>query len=225
MEPNKLESQFREKLSHREINPSGAAWDRLEAMLTVAEKPKRNYTFWYVAASIVGFLFVGTVFFNQKENPISIDKNEVVIENGISKTLLESTTKSNVRNDIANIVLEKDRLALDNKRNRIVTEKNKTSENSINQNQEKISSIINQKTEQKSIQPILSEPSIDVLLAAVERSSKASDSNEKRISVNASKLLLQVDGELDLSFREKVIGSVNRNYQTVKVALANRNQE
>ena len=88
MEPNKLESQFREKLSHREINPSGAAWDRLEAMLTVAEKPKRNYTFWYVAASIVGFLFVGTVFFNPKENPISIDKNEVVIENGISKTLL-----------------------------------------------------------------------------------------------------------------------------------------
>ena len=76
MEPNKLESQFREKLSYREINPSGAAWDRLEAMLTVAEKPKRNYTFWYVAASIVGFLFVGTVFFNQKENPISIDKNE-----------------------------------------------------------------------------------------------------------------------------------------------------
>ena len=225
MEPNKLESQFREKLSYREINPSGAAWDRLEAMLTVAEKPKRNYTFWYVAASIVGFLFVGTVFFNQKENPISIDKNEVVIENGISKTLLDSTTKSNVRNDIANMVVEKDRLTLDNKRNRVVTEKNKTSENSINQNQEKISSIINQKTEQKSIQPILNEPSIDVLLAAVERSSKASDSNEKRISVNASKLLLQVDGELDLSFREKVIGSVNRNYQTVKVALANRNQE
>ena len=123
------------------------------------------------------------------------------------------------------MVVEKDRLTLDNKRNRVVTEKNKTSENSINQNQEKISSIINQKTEQKSIQPILNEPSIDVLLAAVERSSKASDSNEKRISVNASKLLLQVDGELDLSFREKVIGSVNRNYQTVKVALTNRNQQ
>ena len=225
MEPNKLESQFREKLNHREINPSAAAWDRLDAMLSVAEKPKRNYTFWYVAASIVGFLFVGTVFFNPKENPILIEKNDVVIENGISKTLLDSTTKSNVRNDIANMVVKKDRLALENKKNGVATEKNKTPENSINQNQERVSSIINQKTEQKSITPILNEPSIDALLAAVERSSKASDSNEKRISVNASKLLLQVDGELDVSFREKVISSVNRNYQTVKVALASRNQE
>jgi len=37
--------------------------------------------------------------------------------------------------------------------------------------------------------------------------------------------LSQVDGELELSFREKVIAKVNKNYQTVKVALANRNNQ
>ena len=36
MEPNKLENQFREKLNNREIQPSANAWDRLDAMLSVA---------------------------------------------------------------------------------------------------------------------------------------------------------------------------------------------
>ena len=43
--------------------------------------------------------------------------------------------------------------------------------------------------------------------------------------VDAGNLLSQVDGELELSFREKVIGKINKNYQTIKVALANRNQQ
>jgi hypothetical protein len=45
------------------------------------------------------------------------------------------------------------------------------------------------------------------------------------VHVKQSNLLSQVDGELELSFREKVISKVNKNYQTVKVALANRNLE
>ena len=46
-----------------------------------------------------------------------------------------------------------------------------------------------------------------------------------KVRINAADLLNQVDGELELSFREKVITKVNKNYQTVKVALANRNQQ
>ena len=45
------------------------------------------------------------------------------------------------------------------------------------------------------------------------------------IKVNASSLLSEVDGELELSFREKVINKIDKNYKTVKVALANRNQQ
>ncbi|MNG32444.1 hypothetical protein D3C84_1184600 [compost metagenome] len=48
---------------------------------------------------------------------------------------------------------------------------------------------------------------------------------KSKVRVNANDLLNQVDGELELSFREKVITKVNKNYQTVKVALANRNQQ
>lgn len=49
--------------------------------------------------------------------------------------------------------------------------------------------------------------------------------HKSAVHVNASNLLKQVDGELELSFREKVLNQVSKNYQTVKVALANRNLE
>jgi hypothetical protein len=40
MAQNKLENQIKEKLNSREIQPSAQAWDRLDAMLTVAEEKK-----------------------------------------------------------------------------------------------------------------------------------------------------------------------------------------
>jgi hypothetical protein len=62
------------------------------------------------------------------------------------------------------------------------------------------------------------------MLASVQTAPKAAFS-KTAVKVNPNTLLSQVDGELELSFREKVINKVNKNYQTVKVALANRNQE
>jgi hypothetical protein len=43
--------------------------------------------------------------------------------------------------------------------------------------------------------------------------------------VNAKSLLSQVDGEVEYTFREKMLKKINKNYQEVKVALANRNNE
>ena len=63
---------------------------------------------------------------------------------------------------------------------------------------------------------------VDKMLAEVQTSSKEENSKFK-IKVNPNILLTQVDGELELSFREKVIHKINKNYQTVKVALAKRN--
>jgi hypothetical protein len=42
MEPNKIESQFKQKLEQRTIQPTEMAWDRLDAMLSVAEKKKKR---------------------------------------------------------------------------------------------------------------------------------------------------------------------------------------
>ncbi|WP_291146040.1 hypothetical protein, partial [Flavobacterium sp. UBA7680] len=79
---------FREKLNQRIIEPSDKAWDRLDAMLSVAEEkkqPKNKKRWMYIAASIVGFLLVGIFFFNQKKSVVETPKNNVVIKENLQK--------------------------------------------------------------------------------------------------------------------------------------------
>ena len=66
MEPNKLEREFREKLEKRAIQPSDMAWDRLDAMLSVAEKKKKPNRAWmYMAASFFGIRHPWRIIFRQ----------------------------------------------------------------------------------------------------------------------------------------------------------------
>jgi len=82
MEPNNIEEQFKQMLNSRELQPSDKAWDRLDAMLSVAEekKTKRSFGWLYIAASIIGFIFVGTLFFSQTEELIDVRRNDVVLQ-------------------------------------------------------------------------------------------------------------------------------------------------
>lgn len=228
MEPNKLETQFREQLNSREIMPSEIAWDKLDALLTAAEKPKAKFPWMYIAASILGFLLLGTVYLSQNENVKQ--KKEVVIQNsGTPKATVipgnALNAKTEERKSLVTHVVQKTTSKSNNTSK--LKEEPIVITNKSNQNQVAEVSIINQKTAQKSIQPQVGTATVDQLLAAVENpSEKAKQLNQKPVvHVDANNLLSQVDGELELSFREKVIKRVGKNYQTVKVALANRNLE
>lgn len=247
MEPNNFEKDFREKLNQRTIEPSDKAWDRLDAMLSLAEekKPVRlrslqasKRKWMYIAASIVGFLLVGTFFFNQKKSVIEAPKNTVVIEENTKKDSVEKPTlnvENSVKEEVA--VSEKTTTQIPNKEEKtnldtlrkstsktIKNEKNQIAESSIiiKNNQEK-QSIKNE----TAIAETSKKETVDQLLVSAEKTVVAENSvkPKAKIKVNANDLLNQVDGELELSFREKVITKVNKNYQTVKVALANRNQQ
>ena len=65
---------------------------------------------------------------------------------------------------------------------------------------------------------------VDALLASAESAPKA-HSKSNQIIVDANTLLLYADSEVETTFREKVINGISRNFQEVKSALANRNQE
>ncbi|MFV8344833.1 hypothetical protein [Flavobacterium sp. ZB4P13] len=230
MEPNKLETQFKEQLNSREIKPSEMAWSKLDAMLTVAEKPKAKFPWLFIAASFVGFLLIGTVYFSQKGNTIENQENEVVIQNSV-------TPKTTVVPDISIKLKTEDEKGLvanavpkstsGTNKTPVLKEKPIVVNNNSNQNQVAEVSISNQKTEQKLIKSQISGVTVDELLAvAGNPSKKENQSNQKLVvHVNANNLLSEVDGELELSFREKVINKVSKNYQTVKVALTNRNLE
>jgi len=248
MKPNNIENQIREKLNSREIQPSELAWDRLDAMLSVAEEKKTkrfpflSFQFIGIAASILVFLSVGLFFINQKEE-IPGNTDQIVVKESKNGTKENDSiiTKQNFTNEIANQQEEQVAVTTDNKPQTI----NKKSSESFNQNNQKtgVNPIINKEKEieyqvaeviaQKNMPRIISQEKIEMpkkvavnvddLLASVDKTSK-NEANAK-VKVNANSLLSQVDGELEQTFRQKVINRIGKNYQEVKVALANRNQE
>ncbi len=237
MEPNNFEKDFREKLNQREIEPSNKAWDRLDAMLSVAEekKPeKKSKRKWlYIAASLIGFLLVGTLFFNQNKNVVKTPET-VVVEKEKETVIEKESVTEPVLNTVDSVktetaIAEKTSEETVNKKisNQIL---NRTSKNESNQIAE--SSIIknNQEKQSTNNQTVIPEnpkkENVDQLLQTAENKVLAESGVKKaKVKINANDLLNQVDGELELSFREKVITKVNKNFQEVKVALSNRNQQ
>lgn len=248
MAQNNIENQIKEKLNSREIQPTEMAWDRLDAMLSVSEEKKTKrfpfltYKFIGIAASVLVFLSVGLYYINQENTDSQVGESIVVKEE------IKINTSENNKNEVEKInsisVQKEEQIAstINNKPQTI----NKKSSQSFNQNNQKtgVNPLINKNKEieylgngdvaQKDLpkietrkQIVVSKPNnyvnVDDLLASVENESK--NTKKPSVKVNANTLLSQVDGELEQSFRQKAINRISRNYQEVKVALANRNQE
>lgn len=224
MAPNKLENQIKEKLTSREIQPSAQAWDRLDAMLSVAENktPKRKINWLAIAAVFVGFTILGTIFINKNKEITTVNEN-VVLE----------TPKVDIQKNVDAIkpILKTEPILTENQ---VELQKNqqpatntqypkpqKERVSIIKNNQNQIAEIPQSEVPKIQNQKILETNSDEILL-----SEKAKNQIPKTtIKVNPSSLLSQVDGELTQTFREKVIIKVSKNFQTIKVAVATRNQE
>lgn len=239
MGQNNFEKQAQQKLNNREIKPSATSWDRLDAMLTVEEKPKKKGFFWInMAASFIVFASIGFYFYNQnevvepvKEVPVIVEVEEKKIENREEKIetryekqdefLVENDSKSEIRqqkSDNRNQTINKD---LDSPIiNQGVSIINQSSEKPIVLNSK--SNIQNPTNTNKYI-------SAEKLLAEVSNTkfeTKSSDKIiKKRISVNPNTLLSNAESELNQSFRETALEKLNKNFNTIKTVLANRNYE
>lgn len=254
MEPNKLETQFKTKLNSREIKPSNTAWDRLDVLLTVSEKPKRNLNWMYIAASFFGFIFIVNIFFSQTEN-VS-DKEKVVFEKEkniknekdlknlpvgmqVEKKLKNENQivqhsiinqETNQKNQLVQNSIVTRELRSNWRSNQKTNQKNTTNQKNLNQLVK--NEIVNQKTEQKPIilesnkelQKIVAINILDKNDEAILDNLTSKQIEYSKISIKPNDLLSQVDGELELTFREKVIQSVSKNFKSVKVALENRNK-
>lgn len=93
MEPNKIEQEFKSKLEGRTIQPSAQAWDRLDAMLTVAEekKPRKKRTWLFIAASFIVFLTIGIFLLQQGKNT----NDGITIKDAVVTT----ATEPNIENE------------------------------------------------------------------------------------------------------------------------------
>lgn len=228
MEPNKLENNFREQLNKREIQPSEMAWDRLDAMLSVAEnkKPKKR-TWLYIAASFLGFMLIGSLFFNQSETEIKTNDAVVVQENTKSQTKNTSQDQTSPVSSSTITAVQPNQKAIAS-----VTTSSKKGSKAATEN----SSISEKGTEEvqliEEIKPVVkpnryieSESLLAEAETKLQTESIKSSVAKSGVKVNSKNLLNSVEGELDDTFRERVVRSIGKNYETVKSSLATRNQE
>ena len=262
MEPNKIENQIREKLNSREIQPSAQAWDRLDAMLSVAEekKTKRSFGWLYIAASILVLATLGMFFFSQKnteiqpqnnivgteikkdsvKNPTNVIQSSITVQKQENKIAVAIENKSTISNQQSININQRVSITNQKQSNQnkaqtgVAINQNQKSQTNPAINREKpIDYLINSDVAVKDIPKIETKKDIstannkldDFLLAGLDNTATKSVNKKSAVKVDAKSLLSQVDGELELTFREKVINKVAKNYKEVKVALANRNNE
>jgi hypothetical protein len=254
MEPNKIEKQFREKLNAREIQPSAQAWDRLDAMLSVAEekKTRKPFGFLFIAASILVFATLGLFFFNQN----GIDGNTIntVVDSETKIDSVQNKTES-LQSPIVESQKQNEGVATSDVKQTNDNQQPTTKNQGVsinNQSTTHQNPIINREKpiefqnpsdiaikdmpkvqDKKDIyikvdntKKYFTSPNRDeLLLAELDKVSKQATESKSNIKVDANSLLSQVDGEVEYSFREKMLQKINKNYQEVKVALAKRNNE
>lgn len=93
-EQNNTEKYFKDKLKDRTIEPSPMAWDRLDAMLTVAEQGKKRQSkraWLYLAAGFAVFFTLGILLMQeeQKQYPGVITDEKIVITNETEQKVID----------------------------------------------------------------------------------------------------------------------------------------
>lgn len=235
MEPNKLEKEFRDKLNAREIQPTEMAWEKLDAMLTESEekKSKPSFTWIYIAASLVGFLLVGTVFFNGFDT-MKINKTApVVLEQKAAEDVLEEKKENHkeiLLHQIQEKQLHKEVAENDNQNKQRISLKNKKEVLILNQGKDTAVA----SSEKKNYQSVSTYKyvSAEKLLAEVSDAKfepKGTDKTEQRtrkaLSVDPNALLSGVETELNQSYRESAFDRLNKKFNAIKTVLVNRNYE
>jgi hypothetical protein len=233
MEQNSFENQIKEKLENRSITPSNQAWSRLNEMLPVSDEPKRNFKWMFLAASFIGFISVAIFFQRQPNELVGADKPKIPIENIIAPRTENTISKSGSLGIISDKVNpEKEIVKVESKINQkknnqaIISENNGVEINSKTNLDDGMSNgtqkpIIFKEQTQNSSQLIAHESNS---LNEIAQKSEL-DTKSDQIRVNVNSLLSQVENELNLTFRQKVIIKIAKNYKATKEILVARNQE
>jgi hypothetical protein len=237
MEPNNFDNNIQQKFNSRKIEPSAQAWDRLDAMLTVAEEKKqpKNYFWLKIAASFLLFTGMGYVFFQQNQkSEIVQPTNEVVISKETPTNEVENTDDSEMvispetQNELA--------IATPKATNSVTKKVSKQNDNSkykskfdsylavTEKQNELITNNENKTTQQEQLnqKPTYNYVNPETLLAEVQGNKKSNGNTntyKSTLKVNPNDLLNSVESELDQSFKDKTL----TRFKQAKSAFVNRN--
>lgn len=206
-----------------------------------------------LAASIVGVLFVVSQFFNnsaaQKNVPQVVDtpqvetileearKNQIEEEDIIRNTVIEDAKiikEPKFKNPKNVIAITNDNMVVEDK---VVAQENITPELKIETNkpiaivlekltleEETIQNVVAKIQELQEQDKEVTDEAIDALLLQAQKEITLKKLyNERTGMVDADLLLQDVEADLDRSFRTKVFETLKASYNTVKTAVAQRN--
>lgn len=227
MEPNKIDTQIKDKLNNRTIPPSASSWDRLDGMLSSTEKNKsiKKYNWIAVAAAVVVFFGLG-IFYTT--TPTSNTHND-----NSSSIVTVNEPKNDFAAPSATIAVEKQSPILVQTNSKKINTKTIIREKKNIQELEPIQKIVAQEI---ATNPKASPPtnyqymSPEALLNEIQTGQKAITTNIKTVSknkikINATTLLSGVEKELDSVYRETTLDKLNKNFNKIKTVIANRNFE
>lgn len=205
-----FETQVREQFTQRTLEPSAQAWDRLDAMLTVAEQPKRKNYGWYAVAAV--FLFGGLIgLWTWQQETVSVEVPAIVFDENVSQP--QETFTTSIQEKVVPVVSEEqvgEVVPSVQKNEPIVIQKTPLKEVNSIQIQEAL---------------VVHGPTVDVKTPEVEPILENALAEQNGLSVDPLKLLNAVEKEVESQYRNKVIESINKNYQSVKQVLASRNHQ
>ncbi len=229
MEPNKIDTQIKDKLNNRTITPSAPSWDRLDGMLNSSEneKAKPNYNWLAIAAAVVVFFGLGMLYTTTTTSSTQIDDSIPVASVVETKNDLVTATP------IATIAVEKTLPILAQNESNKINAKTNITEEKRSQELKPIQKIVAQEI---ATNPKASPPtnykyiSPEALLNEIETGQKAITNNIKTVSknkikINAASLLTGIEKELDSVYRETTLDKLNKNFNKIKTVIANRNFE
>ncbi|WP_111709024.1 hypothetical protein [Lutibacter citreus] len=254
MEPYKFEQDIKNKLEKRTIKPTKGSWDSLANSLKYKEDKKKNklLILMGVAASIVGVLFIVSLFFNKenekimptvvtvpahekKESTIQIKAEKLVVEeqhieelksnenNTQEKSVLKPIYKAEIESKIAAADTEKPIIKVNDISKIEVKEELEVSSNIDDENQE-IELVINKIEELKTNHFSVSTSDVDLLLKNAQKELALQKIYNENIKiVDAYKLLQDVEADLDKSTRVKFLETLKMNYESMKTVIAQRN--
>ena len=234
MEQDNFNKNIQEKFNFRTIEPSETAWNKLDAMLTLAEEKKQPKIFFWlsIAATFILFTGVGYVFFQQNEKTKLMPSTEEIVTsktNSETETQKQSMKESSVsfENELAN----NPTISTISESKKSMTIYTAQKENSklevyetalLKQEVVTVNEIKKEGIKQEIKEPTYNYTTAETLLAEVQGQKKPSNisSFKSTLRVNPNELLQAVESELDQTFKEKTITKlkqaksvfVNRNY-------------
>ena len=243
-----LDKNIRNTLADRNIQPSTAAWDKLEAMLDSEEKkqPKRKLIWYYVAASIVLLISISLVYFGNTQEEFQVSDEMVNTDTKNEKEMnneINSDTSENKLEEVVAIVPEAETpiTPVSNKEvlnNNKVASVNKDKVKQEKYNNKEINIVDHQQNQETVIANTSIETDIDNEVEALLAVATTKIKEEKEIlnttenstptatatiSVDPDELLMEVEATAEESLRAKIFEKLKEGFKKTKTAVATRN--